>query len=247
MTISMPVEPDANDLLSRDPLALLIGMLLDQQVPLERAFSAPYDLARRLGHEPTAAELADYDPEALAAVFAGRPALHRYPKSMAARVQALSQLIVARYGGEASRVWGDAVSGAELRQRVAELPGFGAQKAQIFVALLGKQLGVQPPGWREAAGTFGEPGTFCSVADISDEDSLGRVRAYKQQLKAAAKGAPAKTPGGTAQAARSTAQPAGSTAQAAGSTAQPAGSTAQAAGSTAQAAGGGTKAKAKSR
>lgn len=226
MTISMPVEPDANDLLSRDPLALLIGMLLDQQVPLERAFSAPYDLARRLGHEPTAAELADYDPEALAAVFAGRPALHRYPKSMAARVQALSQLIVARYGGQASRVWGDAVSGAELRQRVAELPGFGAQKAQIFVALLGKQLGVQPPGWREAAGTFGEPGTFCSVADISDEDSLGRVRAYKQQLKAAAKGAPAKTPGGTAQAP---------------------GGTAQAAGGTAQAAGGGTKTKAKSR
>jgi len=233
VTISMPVEPDANDLLSRDPLALLIGMLLDQQVPLERAFSAPYDLARRLGHEPTAAELADYDPEALAAVFAERPALHRYPKSMAARVQALSQLIVARYGGDASRVWGDAASGAELRQRVAELPGFGAQKAQIFVALLGKQLGVQPPGWREAAGTFGEPGTFCSVADICDEDSLGRVRAYKQQLKAAAKGAPDKTPGGTA--------------QAAGGTAQAAGSTAQAAGSTAQAAGGGTKAKAKSR
>ena len=126
MKISMPVEPDANDLLSRDPLALLIGMLLDQQVPLERAFSAPYDLARRLGHEPTAAELAEYDPEALAAVFAGRPALHRYPKSMAARVQALSQLIVARYGGDAGRVWGDAASGAELRQRVAELPGFGA-------------------------------------------------------------------------------------------------------------------------
>jgi len=247
VTISMPVEPDANDLLSRDPLALLIGMLLDQQVPLERAFSAPYDLARRLGHEPTAAELADYDPEALAAVFAERPALHRYPKSMAARVQALSQLIVARYGGEASRVWGDAVSGAELRQRVAELPGFGAQKAQIFVALLGKQLGVQPPGWREAAGTFGEPGTFCSVADISDEDSLGRVRAYKQRLKAAAKGAPAKTPEGTAQAPGGTAQAPGGTAQAAGGTAQAAGGTAQAAGGTAQAAGGGTKAKAKSR
>ena len=226
MKISMPVEPDANDLLSRDPLALLIGMLLDQQVPLERAFSAPYDLARRLGHEPTAAELADYDPEALAAVFAGRPALHRYPKSMAARVQALSQLIVARYGGDAGRVWGDAASGAELRQRVAELPGFGAQKAQIFVALLGKQLGVQPPGWRAAAGTFGEPGTFCSVADISDEDSLGRVRAYKQQLKAAAKGTPAKTPEGPAPAA---------------------GGQAQAAGGPAQAAGGGTKAKAKSR
>ena len=143
VTISMPVEPDANDLLSRDPLALLIAMLLDQQVPLERAFSAPYDLARRLGHEPTAPELAEYDPEALAAVFAERPALHRYPKSMASRVQALCQLIVARYDGDARRVWNDAADGTDLRKRVAELPGFGAQKAQIFVALLGKQLGVQ--------------------------------------------------------------------------------------------------------
>ena len=228
MTIWMPVDPDANDLLSRDPLALLIGMLLDQQVSLERAFSAPYDLVRRLGHEPTAAELADYDPDALVAVFAERPALHRYPRSMAARVQALSQLIVARYGGDAGRVWGDAASGAELRQRVAELPGFGAQKAQIFVALLGKQLGVQPPGWREAAGTFGESGTFYSVADITDEDSLGRVRAYKQQLKAAAK-----TPGGTA--------------QAAGGGSKAAGGGSKAAGGEAKGAGGGTKAKAKSR
>jgi len=187
VTISMPVEPDANDLLSRDPLALLIAMLLDQQVPLERAFSAPCDLARRLGHEPTAPELAECDPEALAAVFAERPALHRYPKSMAARVQALCQLIVARYDGDARRVWNDAADGTDLRKRVAELPGFGAQKAQIFVALLGKQLGVQPAGWREAAGAFGAAGTYCSVADIRDEDSLARVRAYKQQLKSAAK------------------------------------------------------------
>ena len=187
LAISMPVEPDANDLLSRDPLALLIALLLDQQVPLERAFSAPYDLARRLGHEPTAAELAGYDPEALAAIFAERPALHRYPKSMAARVQALCQLIVARYDGDARRVWNDAADGTDLRKRVGELPGFGAQKAQIFVALLGKQLGVQPAGWREAAGAFGAAGTCCSVADICDEDSLARVRAYKQQLKAAAK------------------------------------------------------------
>ncbi len=189
MTIAMPVEPAANELLSNDPLALLIGMLLDQQVPLERAFSAPYDLAQRLGHNPTAEELAACDPEALAAVFAQRPALHRYPKSMAARVQQLAQLIVDRYDGDAGRVWDDAPDGAALRKRVAELPGFGAQKAQIFVALLGKQLGVQPAGWREAAGAFGEPGSYCSVADISDEDSLARVRAYKQELKAAAKAA----------------------------------------------------------
>jgi uncharacterized HhH-GPD family protein len=189
VTIAMPVEPAANELLSNDPLALLIGMLLDQQVPLERAFSAPYDLAQRLGHNPTAEELAAYDPEALAAVFAQRPALHRYPKSMAARVQQLAQLIVDRYDGDAGRVWDGAPDGAALRKRVAELPGFGAQKAQIFVALLGKQLGVQPAGWREAAGAFGEPGSYCSVADISDEDSLARVRAYKQELKAAAKAA----------------------------------------------------------
>ena len=187
MTISMPVEPAANELLSTDPLALLIGMLLDQQVPLERAFSAPYDLYRRLGHQPTAEELAGYEPEALAAVFAERPALHRYPKSMAARVQALAQLLVARYDGDAGRVWDAAADGADLLQRVAELPGFGAQKAQIFVALLGKRLGVQPAGWREAAGPFGAEGSYRSVADISDEESLGRVRAYKQELKAAAK------------------------------------------------------------
>ena len=187
MTLSMPVEDGANELLSRSPLALLIAMLLDQQVPLERAFSAPYDLYRRLGHRPTADELAGYDPEALAAVFAERPALHRYPKSMAGRVQALAQLLVARYEGDAGRVWGDAPDGADLLKRVAELPGFGAQKAQIFVALLGKRLGVQPPGWREAAGPFGAEGSYISVADISDSESLGRVRAYKQELKAAAK------------------------------------------------------------
>ncbi len=187
MTISMPVAPEANELLTRDPLALLIGMLLDQQVPLERAFSAPLDLARRLGHEPSAAELADFDPVALAAVFSERPALHRYPKAMAARVQDLARLIVDRYDGDAAAVWWSAGSGAELLKRVAALPGFGAQKAQIFVALLGKQLGVRPPGWREAAGTFGAEGSHLSVADISDAESLARVRSYKQEKKAAAK------------------------------------------------------------
>jgi uncharacterized HhH-GPD family protein len=183
----MPVEPDANDLLTRSPLALLIGMLLDQQVPLERAFSAPLDLVRRLGHEPTAAELASCDPEALAAVFSERPALHRYPKAMAARVQQLAQLVVERYDGDAANVWGAAATGAELLKRVGELPGFGAQKAQIFVGLLGKQLGIRPPGWREAAGPFGAEGTHLSVADITDDESLAQVRSYKQQLKAAAK------------------------------------------------------------
>jgi uncharacterized HhH-GPD family protein len=187
VTISMPVEPEANELLTRSPLALLIGMLLDQQVSLERAFSAPLDLVRRLGHEPTTAELAEFDPVALAGIFSERPALHRYPKAMAARVQDLAQLIVDQYDGEASQVWRSATTGAELLKRVAALPGFGAQKAEIFVALLGKQLEVQPTGWREAAGRFGAEGSHLSVADITDAESLARVRSYKQELKAAAK------------------------------------------------------------
>ena len=187
MTLSLPVDADANELLSRSPLALLIGMLLDQQVSFERAFSAPLDLVRRLGHEPTAAELAEFDPVALTAIFSERPALHRYPKAMAARVQDLARLIVDAYDGEASQVWQSAATGGELLKRVEALPGFGAQKAQIFVALLGKQLGVRPEGWREAAGRFGAEGSHLSVADITDADSLAQVRSYKQELKAAAK------------------------------------------------------------
>jgi uncharacterized HhH-GPD family protein len=187
VTIKMPVEPAANDLLTRSPLALLIGMILDQQVPLERAFSAPYDLVTRLGHEPTAEELATFDPEALSNIFSERPALHRYPKAMAARVQDVAKLLVEEYDGDAAKLWSTAPTGAELFKRVAGLSGFGPQKAKIFVALLGKQLGVQPPGWREAAGQFGDEGSYLSVADIVDDDSLGRVRAYKQALKAAAK------------------------------------------------------------
>ena len=174
MTIWMPVEPEANELLSRSPLALVIAMLLDQQVTLEKAFSGPLDLVRRLGHEPTAAELAEFDPDRLAAIFSERPALHRYPKAMAARVQELARLIVDQYDGDAARLWETAGSGAELLKRVAALPGFGAQKAQIFVALLGKQLGVRPEGWREAAGAFGGEGTRFSVADITDAGVAGR-------------------------------------------------------------------------
>ena len=187
MTIAMPVEPEANELLTRSPLALLIGMVLDQQVPLERAFSAPLDLVRRLGHEPTVAELADFDPVALAGIFSERPALHRYPKAMAARVQDVARLIVDQYDGDPERLWTTAKTGPELLKRVSALPGFGTQKAQIFVALLGKQFGVRPRGWREAAGQFGGKGSHLSVADISDADSLARVRSYKQGLKAAAK------------------------------------------------------------
>jgi uncharacterized HhH-GPD family protein len=187
MTLSLPIADEANELLSRDPLALLMGMLLDQQVPLEKAFSSPYELVRRLGHEPTAAELADFDPEALAAVFAERPALHRFPRAMAGRVQELARTLVERYGGDAANVWAGATTGAELRDRLAALPGFGEYKAQITLALLGKQLGVQPEGWREAAGRFGPEGSRFSVADITDHASLTAVREHKRQLKAAAK------------------------------------------------------------
>jgi uncharacterized HhH-GPD family protein len=187
VTVSLPIAPEANALLNRSPLALLIAMLLDQQIPLERAFAAPSDLARRLGHDPEAEELAGYDPDALVAVFGERPALHRFPKAMAGRVQALCRVLLDRYDGDAGQVWASAATGRELLDRVGALPGFGEQKAKIFVALLGKQLGVRPEGWREAAGHYGEETAYRSVADIVDEESLGRVRSYKQQLKAAAK------------------------------------------------------------
>ena len=187
MAISLPIDADANELLSASPLALLIGMLLDQQVTIEKAFTSPRDLVRRLGHEPTAAELAEFDPDALAAIFSERPALHRYPRAMAGRVQQLCQQIVDRYGGDPAGLWAGARTGAELLARIRGLPGFGADKAQIFLALLGKQYGVRPRGWRQAAGHFGEKGGHYSVADITDAASLAAVRAYKQNLKAAAK------------------------------------------------------------
>jgi len=185
--LALSQDPAADELLSSDPFALLIGMVLDQQVPLERAFSAPLDLKERLGGHLDPAQVAAMDPEELAAVFATRPALHRFPAANAKRVQELARIVADDYDGHAADVWLRAKDGADLFQRIRALPGFGEQKARIFIGLLGKQLGVRPPGWEVAAGKFGEPGTFMSVADISDPASLSRVRAYKQQLKAAAK------------------------------------------------------------
>jgi uncharacterized HhH-GPD family protein len=180
----------ADELLSRDPLALLIGMLLDQQFPMERAFGAPRLLADRLGVEGLdAAALAAADPEQLTKVFQGPPALHRYPGSMAGRAQELCRLLVERYGGRADALWADAPDGATLLKRLNELPGFGAQKSKIFLALLGKQLGVTPPGWREAAGAYGEEGSHRSVADITGPESLAEVRRFKQEQKQAARAA----------------------------------------------------------
>jgi len=183
-------HPAADELLTADPLALLIGMLLDQQVPMEKAFIGPYVIAERLGVERLdAGTIADYDPEALAALFATPPAVHRFPAAMAARTQKLCQQIRDEYGSDAAAVWTGATSGADLVKRVGALAGFGKQKAQIFVALLGKRLGVRPSGWRQAAGIYGEEGVHRSVADITDDASLSKVRDYKKQTKAAAKAA----------------------------------------------------------
>ncbi|MBQ0893008.1 Fe-S cluster assembly protein HesB [Micromonospora sp. U56] len=189
MTLSLPIDPEANRLLERSPLALLTGMVLDQQIPLEKAFTSPYVLVQRLGHEPDARELAGYDPEALVEIFARPPALHRFPKAMAARVQQVCQVLVDRYDGDAARLWSDAADGRELLRRIGELPGFGKQKAQIFVALLGKRYDVRPDGWREAAGGYGDADAYRSVADITDPESLRRVREFKQAAKAAARAA----------------------------------------------------------
>jgi uncharacterized HhH-GPD family protein len=182
-------NPEADALLSADPLALLIGMVLDQQIPLEWAFTGPLTLTQRLGRDLDAADLADRDPEELAKVFATPPALHRFPGSMAGRVQQLCRVIVEEYDGDATNIWSGVKDGAELRRRVEALPGFGKQKAKIFVALLGKQYGVKPKGWREAAGEFGETGSFKSVADITSKTTLEKVRTFKKQMKAAKVGA----------------------------------------------------------
>jgi uncharacterized HhH-GPD family protein len=180
-------DPAADALLSKSPFALLVGMVLDQQVPLEWAFASPLELQRRLGKPLDAKRIAQMDPEALAAAFSSRPALHRYPGSMAARVQEMAKLVVESYRGRTEEIWTGATSGADLLQRVKDIPGFGEQKAKIFVALLGKQLDIRPAGWEAASAPFSDPGSFRSVADITDTDTLNQVRSYKQALKAANK------------------------------------------------------------
>ncbi|WP_328670069.1 HhH-GPD-type base excision DNA repair protein [Streptomyces sp. NBC_00328] len=186
VTLHLSQQPEADELLGRSPLAALVGMLLDQQVPMEWAFAGPYTIARRMGADDLDAhEIAAYDPEKFAELLSAKPAVHRYPGSMGKRIHQLCQYLVEHYDGDAAAVWKDVGSGAELLRRLKELPGFGAQKAQIFLALLGKQLGVAPKGWREAAGPYGEAGSFRSVADITGPESLAKVRAHKQEMKAA--------------------------------------------------------------
>jgi uncharacterized HhH-GPD family protein len=192
VAIQLTGDKDADALLSKDPLALLIGMVLDQQIPLERAFWAPYELARRLGGPLNAATIATMDPEAFATIFKEKPALHRFPGSMAGRVQAVCAIVADEYGGKAGALWSKQPDGTSLIKRLSTLPGFGEQKARIFAALLGKQLGIQPTGWREATKPFGDEGSYISVADITDPESLAKVRAHKQAMKAKAKAKAAK-------------------------------------------------------
>lgn len=185
-------DPEADVLLERDPFALLIGMLLDQQVAMETAFAGPAKIEQRLGSIAPEA-IAAADPEAFAELCRTPPAVHRYPGSMAGRVQEVARAVVHRYDGDVTAIWTDAdgatPDAATVLSRLKALPGFGDQKARIFLALLGKQRGVTPAGWREAAGAYGEEGSRRSIADVTDADSLLQVRATKQAAKAAARAA----------------------------------------------------------
>jgi uncharacterized HhH-GPD family protein len=180
-------NPETDQLLTDDDNALLVGMILDQQVPMEKAFSGPRVIAERMGGTFDVAAIAASDEEEFVALCSKPPAIHRFPGSMAKRVRQACQVLVERYDGQAANVWRDQPTGAAVKAALAKLPGFGPDKAAIFTAVLGKRRGVTPPGWQEAAGYYGEPDTFRSVADIVDPDSLARVRETKQQVKAAAK------------------------------------------------------------
>ena len=187
MSLHLTDDPAADELLTNNPLALLIGMLLDQQIAMEVAFSGPLKIQERLG-SVDAAVLASTDPDTVLEAFKQTPAVHRYPGSMATRVQTLCQTIVDEWDGDAQLIWTrDSPDGPTVLKRLKALPGFGEQKAKIFLALLGKQLGFDGAGWREAAGNYGEVGSFRSVADISSPESLLRVRETKRAAKAAAK------------------------------------------------------------
>jgi len=186
VTLTIAQDPAADRVLAEDPFALLVGMLLDQQFPMERAFAGPAKVLERFGTLDPAA-VADADPEAFADLCATPPAVHRYGRSMAGRIQALATVVRDEYAGDAAAIWRDAPTGDALVARVRALPGFGEQKARIFTALLGKQLGVRPEGWEQACGAYAEPGSFRSVADVVDAQSLQKVRDFKKAAKAAAR------------------------------------------------------------
>ncbi len=186
MTVSPPESlpwtnnPDADRLLAEDSLALLIGMLLDQQFPMERAFFGPYLLQERLGGPLDAGEIADWDPEEFATIFRGPPAIHRYPASMAKRTQALCQTLLDEYDGVAERLWNEAEDGRDLYKRLKSLPGYGEMKSRVFVGILGKRMGTQPPGWEDEATQ--RP----SIADVARWEDVAELRAMKREMKKAA-------------------------------------------------------------
>lgn len=185
MAFHLTGDAASDAVLDTYPFALLLGMLLDQQYPMEHAFRGPAKVLDRFGTlDP--ATIADADPEAFAALCATPPAVHRFPGSMATRIQAVAREVVDRYDGDAARLWTEATSGADLVKRVMALPGFGKQKAQIFTALVAKQVGVRPDGWEQAVGDYALDG-YRSVADVVDEGSLAKVRAFKKEKKAAAR------------------------------------------------------------
>jgi uncharacterized HhH-GPD family protein len=186
-TIPVTGEPDADRLLIENPLALLVGMLLDQQVPMGWAFRGPFTLRERLGGSLDAEAIAAMGPDKIEAIFRDKPAMHRYPGSMGQRTHALCAFVVEHYGGDAGAIWRDAPSGQELYRRLRELPGFGEEKAKIFLAILGKRLGQAAPGWEEAAAPFSDA-TPRSVADVDSKESLERVREFKKARKAEKKG-----------------------------------------------------------
>ncbi|HEX5089707.1 MAG TPA: HhH-GPD-type base excision DNA repair protein [Nocardioides sp.] len=185
MAIHITGDADADQVLTDSPFALVVGMMLDQQYPMEHAFRGPHKVLTRFGSiEPGA--IAAADPEEFATLCSTPPAIHRYGRSMAGRLQSLAQLVEEKYDGHAERLWTEARTGQELFARVKELPGFGDQKAKIFVALLAKQLGVRPDGWEQVAGAYAEEG-YRSVADVTDPASLQKVRDFKKAKKAEAK------------------------------------------------------------
>ena len=180
-------DPEADALLSSDDNALLIGMVLDQQVPMEKAFSGPLVIAQRMGGQLDVTQIAAMSEDEFIELCSQRPAIHRFPAAMAKRIRQVCQVLTEDYDGQATNVWKDARSGAEVKANLSRLPGFGQDKAAIFTAVLGKLRGITPEGWRAAAGYYGEPGTFRSVADIVDDDSLQKVRETKKSVKAAKK------------------------------------------------------------
>ena len=180
-------DPAADQLLTEDDNALLIGMVLDQQVPMEKAFSGPLVIAQRTGGKLDVAVIAAMPEEEFVALCSRPPAIHRFPAAMAKRVRQLCQVLTEEYDGEAGNIWRDAKSGDEVNKALRSLPGFGEDKAAIFTAVLGKRRGITPPGWREAAGGYGEEGSYRSVGDIVDGESLARVRETKRAVKAAKK------------------------------------------------------------